>query len=117
MKKYKIPEDEYVDRHLIPQLKELVINYKPSLIFADGGEWDYDDEYWKSKQFLSWLYNESPVKDEVVVNDRFARGMPGKHGDYFSSEYKDADIDQQHPWEESRGIGGSYGYNRAENLR
>ncbi|MEE4116262.1 MAG: alpha-L-fucosidase [Marinilabiliaceae bacterium] len=116
IEKYKIPDEEYVDRHLIPQLKELVTNYKPSLLFADGGEWDYDDEYWKSRLFLSWLYNESPVKDEIVVNDRFAKGMPGKHGDYFSSEYQDADIDQQHPWEESRGIGGSYGYNRAENL-
>ena len=116
IKKYKIPDEEYVDRHLIPQMKELVIEYKPSLIFADGGEWDYDDIHWKSKEFLAWLYNESPVKDEVVVNDRFAKGMPGKHGDYYSSEYKDAELDLQHPWEESRGIGGSYGYNRAENL-
>ena len=42
--------------------------------------------------------------------------MTGKHGDYFSSEYKDADADSfQKPWEESRGIGGSYGFNRAEN--
>jgi alpha-L-fucosidase len=116
VEKYRIPEDKYVDDHLIPQLKELVINYQPSLIFADGGEWDESDKYWKTKEFLAWLYNESPVKDEVVVNDRFAKGMPGRHGDYYSSEYKDAKIDHMHPWEESRGIGGSYGYNRAENL-
>lgn len=116
VEKYKIPEDTYVDEHLIPQLKELVVNYEPSLIFADGGEWDKSEKYWKTKEFLAWLYNESSVKDEVVVNDRFARGMPGHHGDYYSSEYKDAKIDQMHPWEESRGIGGSYGYNRAENL-
>jgi len=116
VEKYKIPEEKYVDDHLIPQLKELVVNYKPSLIFADGGEWDKSEKYWKTKEFLAWLYNESPVKDEVVVNDRFARGMPGHHGDYYSSEYKDAKLDHVHPWEESRGIGGSYGYNRAENL-
>ncbi len=114
--KYKIPEDEYVDKHLIPQLKELVVEYKPSLIFADGGEWYGTENYWKTKEFLSWLYNESPVKNEVVVNDRFAKYMPGNHGDYFSSEYKDADADMfTKPWEESRGIGGSYGFNRAEN--
>lgn len=116
VEKYRIPEDKYVDEYLIPQMKELVTNYKPSLIFADGGEWDYNDKYWKSKEFLAWLYNESPVKDEVVVNDRFCKGMPGRHGDYFSSEYKDASLSSSHPWEESRGIGGSYGYNRAENL-
>ena len=114
---YKIPEDQYVDKHLIPQLKELVETYEPSLIFSDGGEWDGTEEYWKTKEFLSWLYNESPVRNEVVVNDRFAKNMPGKHGDYFSSEYKDMDESLlNHPWEESRGVGGSYGFNRAEGI-
>ncbi|ULQ55346.1 alpha-L-fucosidase [Flavihumibacter rivuli] len=116
VEKYQIPREDYVDKHLIPQLKELVVNYTPSLIFSDGGEWDESEEYLKTKEFLAWLYNESPVKNEVVVNDRFAKGMPGKHGDYFSSEYKDASIDFNHPWEESRGIGASYGLNRAENI-
>lgn len=118
VQKYKIPDDSYVDDHLNLQLRELVESYKPSLIFSDAGEWDGSAEFWKTKEFLSWLYNESPVKDEVVVNDRFAKGMPGKHGDYFSSEYKDMKegVDPCHPWEESRGIGGSYGYNRAENI-
>ncbi|WP_430968794.1 alpha-L-fucosidase [Spongiimicrobium sp. 2-473A-2-J] len=115
--RHKIPEDEYVDRHLMPQLKELVETYEPSLIFSDGGEWDGKEEYWKTKEFLSWLYSESPVKNEVVVNDRFAKNMPGNHGDYFSSEYKDVDESRlDHPWEESRGIGGSYGFNRAEGI-
>ena len=101
----------------MPQLKELVVNYQPSLIFSDGGEWDGTDDYWKTKEFLSWLYNDSPVKNEVVVNDRFAKDMPGNHGDYYSSEYKDMEgANADHPWEESRGIGGSYGFNRAENI-
>jgi len=115
--KYRIPEERYVDDHLHFQLKELVNNYQPSLIFFDAGEWEGDENYWKSREFLSWLYSESPVKDEVVVNDRFFKGMPGNHGDYFSSEYKDADgLGGDHPWEESRGIGGSYGFNRDENI-
>lgn len=116
VKKYKIPENEYVDKHLLPQLYELVTAYKPSLIFSDGGEWDSSEDSLKTKEFLAWLYNESPVKNEIVVNDRFAKGMPGRHGDYFSSEYGDANLRDGHLWEESRGIGGSYGYNRAENL-
>ena len=27
----------------------------------------------KSVEFLKWLYNESPVKDVVVVNDRWGK--------------------------------------------
>jgi alpha-L-fucosidase len=117
VEKYRIPLDRYVDEHLLPQLRELVGKYRPSLIFADGGEWDFGEDFWKTKEFLAWLYNEAPNRDEVVVNDRWCKGMPGNHGDYFSSEYQDTDaVEKDHPWEESRGIGGSYGFNRAENL-
>lgn len=113
--KYGVDLDTYVNEICNPQLRELVLNYKPSVIFTDAGEWTYDDEFWKTKDFLSWLYNDSPVKDEIVVNDRFFKGMPGKHGDYVTSEYADAEVGSR-PWEENRGMGGSYGYNRAENL-
>ncbi|MFC1639388.1 alpha-L-fucosidase [Gemmatimonadota bacterium] len=117
MERYGIPIDRYVDDHVIPQLEELVLRYAPAVIFSDAGEWDHDEEFWRTKDFLAWLYNNAPNKDEVVVNDRWARGMPGNHGDYFSSEYQDADgIGVDHPWEESRGMGRSYGYNRAENI-
>ena len=117
VRKYRIPKDRYVDEHIIPQLKELVMQYQPAVIFSDGGEWDFNEDYWQTKEFLAWLYNNAPNKEEVVVNDRWAKGVPGSHGDYYSSEYKDADaVGRHHPWEESRGIGGSYGFNRAENL-
>lgn len=115
--KFGIPEKDYPDEILLPQLKELVQNYQPCLIFSDGGEWDLSEEYSQTKEFLSWLYNEAPNKDEVVVNDRFFKGMPGEHGDYYSTEYNDKEgFGEHHPWEESRGIGKSYGFNRAEQL-
>ena len=116
--KYGIPEDRYIDNHMIPQLKELVAAYQPAVIFGDAGEWDRTASEWKTLDFLAWLYNSAPNRDEVVVNDRFGKDMPGRHGDYFSSEYQDADdvVGTFHPWEESRGIGGSYGFNRDENI-
>jgi alpha-L-fucosidase len=115
--KYRIPADKYVDEHLIPQLKELVSKYRPSLIFGDAGEWDRTAAEWKTLDFLAWLYNSAPNRQEVVVNDRFGKDMPGRHGDYFSSEYQDAGgMGVLHPWEESRGVGGSYGFNRDENI-
>jgi alpha-L-fucosidase len=117
MDRHGIPPDRYVDDHVLPQLRELVNWYQPAVIFSDAGEWDEDEHYWKTKEFLAWLYNEAPNKDEVVVNDRWAKGMVGQHGDYYSSEYQDLEgVGSHHPWEESRGMGRSYGYNRAENI-
>jgi alpha-L-fucosidase len=117
MDRYGIPPDRYVRDHVLLQLRELIEDYQPALLFADGGEWDEDESYWGTKEFLAWLYNNAPNRDEVVVNDRWAKNMPGCHGDYYSSEYRDTDVvGPDHPWEESRGIGRSYGYNRAEEV-
>jgi len=117
VEKYGLEPEVYAAEICQPQLKELVLKYQPSLIFSDAGEWLYDEEFWKSREFLAWLYSESPSKGDVVVNDRWCKGSPAHHGDYFSSEYKDTEaVGKSHPWEESRGVGGSYGFNRAENL-
>lgn len=115
VKKYGLPKEQYLKEILQPQLYELVNAYKPSVIYSDGGEWDLTEEESQTRSFLTWLYDESPVKDKVVVNDRFYKGMPGEHGDYYSTEYQDKQVDG-HPFEESRGVGKSYGYNRAEKL-
>ncbi len=117
---YKSDVNKYVDTHMIPQMKDLVNSYKPDILWTDG-EWDHPSEVWKSTEFLAWLYNDSPVKDEVVVNDRWGKETRSKHGGIYTTEY---DLVHEgvmtetlsHPWEECRGIGGSFGYNRNENL-
>ncbi len=115
--KYGHNPDSYVDKQMIPQLKELVTLYQPEIIFSDG-EWDYPADYWKSTEFLKWLYNNAPNKETVVVNDRWGKDIRGNHGGYYTSEYasEKEQLGSSHYWEESRGIGGSYGFNRAENL-
>jgi alpha-L-fucosidase len=105
----------YVEKHMIPQFKDVVTRYKPAIIFSDG-EWDMPAENWKSPELLAWLYNESPVKDEVIVNDRWGAGARHHHGGYFTTEYGAGMPDASHPWEENRGMGFSYGYNRGEPL-
>jgi len=101
----------------LPQMKELVTRYRPDVLWTDG-EWDYPWETWRGPEFLSWLYNESPVGDTVVVNDRWGKGFRGKCGDYYTTEYDDGPSGEQsnHPWEECRGIGNSFGYNRFETV-
>lgn len=112
--------DRYVDEHMLPQLKDLTLRYSPDVIWADG-EWEQPSRVWKSEDFLAWLFNESPVRDEVVVNDRWGAETRGVHGSFYTTEYglvHDAVSDEvfQHPWEECRGIAGSFGFNRNENL-
>ncbi len=105
----------YIREHMTPQFKDLVTRYKPSLIFADG-EWDLPSTDWGSPALLSWLFNESASKDDVVVNDRWGKDSRHKHGGYWTTEYTAGASGMDHPWEESRGMGFSYGYNRAERL-
>jgi alpha-L-fucosidase len=111
----------YVDQHMIPQMKDLVTRYTPDILWTDG-EWDKTSKDWKSEEFLSWLYNDSPVKDKIVVNDRWGSETRSKHGGFYTTEYgligDKEGIDNQvpHPWEECRGIGTSFGYNRTEDL-
>ncbi len=116
---YRENVDRYVTEHLLPQLKDLVTRYHPSLIFADG-EWDYPSSVWRSQEFLAWLFNESPVKDEVVVNDRWGKETRSLHGGYFTSEYGQVGGGKQlgkgRKWEENRGMGSSFGYNRNEDI-
>jgi alpha-L-fucosidase len=105
----------YVKEHMTPQFKDLVTRYKPAIIFSDG-EWEQPSSEWHSPELLAWLYNESPVKDDVVVNDRWGKDTRHKHGGYWTTEYTPGLTGMDHPWEESRGMGFSYGYNRAERL-
>lgn len=106
---------KFVDQHMFPQFKDLVTRYHPSVIFSDG-EWAEPSETWRSAELLAWLYNDSPVKDKVVVNDRWGKESRHKHGGYYTTEYGAGLPGADHAWEENRGMGFSYGYNRNENL-
>lgn len=105
----------YVAEHMIPQFKDVVTRYEPAIIFSDG-EWDLPSQDWQSEALLAWLFNESPSRAEVVINDRWGKDCRHKHGGYYTTEYAAGMKDAAHPWEESRGMAFSYGYNRAETI-
>ncbi|HEY5967764.1 MAG TPA: alpha-L-fucosidase [Chitinophagaceae bacterium] len=110
---WKSDPKKYATEHVWPQMKELINNYQPEVFWTDG-DWDAPAETWKSQEFLAWLYNESPVKDKVIVNDRWGAGIRFNHGGIYTPEYQPNLDFEDHDWEESRGMGYSYGYNREE---
>jgi len=110
---WKFDPARYAADHAMPQLYDLVQRYQPWVVWADG-DWDATPETWQSPKFLAWLYNQSAVRDRVVVNDRWGSGGRFKHGGVYTPEYQPNVDFEDHAWEESRGMGASYGYNRAE---
>lgn len=107
--------DSFVTEHFHPKFKEVVSRYKPWSIFLDG-DWEMSGKKWRNTELANWLYLESPVKDVVVVNDRWGSSR-GTNGDVFESEYGYGKWSSpEHPWQEDRGIGQSYGYNREEDI-
>jgi len=87
--------------------------YKPSLIWSDG-EWEADADYWNSTAFIDWLYTKSPVKDEIVVNNRWGAKGSGPPGDYKSLENQEKIIyRQKFKWENAVPVDSkSWGFRR-----
>ena len=101
---------KYVEEYMIPQFKELISTYKPSVIFTDG-EWLNTADQWHAKELISWYYNE--VGNEAIVNDRWGNGAD--YG-FRTPEYSSGITLTDRPWAECRGIGRSFGLNRNEPL-
>jgi alpha-L-fucosidase len=80
---WKVDKSKYAIEHVWPQMKDLINTYKPDVFWTDG-DWDASDSVWKSKEFLAWMYNESPVKDKVVTYDRWGGDVRFHHGEVFT---------------------------------
>ncbi|XP_045519882.1 tissue alpha-L-fucosidase-like isoform X2 [Pieris brassicae] len=107
----------YPTTKLWPDIKQLVNDYRPSVLWSDG-DWEAFDAYWNSTDLLAWLYNDSPVKDEIVVNDRWGIGIPCHHGDFYNcaDRYNPGTL-QPHKWENAFTVDSkSWGYRRNMNL-
>ncbi|HYG23766.1 MAG TPA: alpha-L-fucosidase [Verrucomicrobiae bacterium] len=109
-------QKQYATEHMHPQFKDVVTRYSPSIIFSDG-EWDISSSDWRSPELLAWLFNESPSRHDVVINDRWGKKERHQNGGYFTTEYGAGLPDASHPWEENRGMGYSFGYSRTEQLK
>lgn len=115
---YDDDKPRYVDEVMIPQIKELITTYEPEVFWPDG-EWNHPDTLWRSTEILEWIYENSPDV-EIVVNDRWGKGLRGQTGDFSTTEYgslgnsSEKGMRKARPFEECRGIGHSFAFNRAE---
>lgn len=97
------PESEAYGRYAFAQIHELIDRYKPELLWNDI-DWPKTGN---ALQVEADYYNAVP---DGVIDDRFGIA----HADFISPEYEKLDEVSAKKWEECRGLGRSFGYNRAE---
>jgi len=102
---------QYVEQHMIPQFRELVATYRPSLLFGDG-DWDHPASTWHSAELIAWYFN--LVGEEAIVNNRWGDGSQSIG--FQTPEYSAGIARNTRPWAEARGMGRSFGLNRNETL-
>lgn len=119
-KKNNFQTQSFIKDKMMPELKELVTTYKPDIVWSDG-QFEAPCSYWNCTDFLAWLYNESPVKDQVVTNDRWGTDVLCKHGGYLTchDRYNPAEHGEKQgrKWENCMTIDQeSWGYRRNAKL-
>ena len=116
-KRHGFLTQDFVERKTMPELYQLVENYEPEVIWSDG-DWEAPDVYWNSTSFLAWLYNDSPVKRTVLVNDRWGLGVPCEHGDFYNCKDRyNPGVLLPHKWENAMTLDRqSWGYRRTMSL-
>jgi alpha-L-fucosidase len=97
------PQSTAYGQYADAQVEELIANYHPSVLWNDIN-WPKSGN---ALQVEADYYNAIP---DGVIDDRFGIA----HYDFSSPEYAKLDQISAKKWEECRGVGLSFGYNRAE---
>jgi len=104
-----IPQSDEYAAYADAHWRELVERYEPAVLWNDIG---YPEKAAPAHLFADY-YNRVP---DGVVNNRFmiGAGPGGQHHDFVTPEYTVLDHIAARKWETVRGLGGSFGFNRAE---
>jgi alpha-L-fucosidase len=97
------PQSEAYGKYADAQYRELISRYRPAVLWNDI-------DYPKSGHPLEIMAEYYDSVPDGVIDDRF--GV--KHSDFKSPEYQTLARISPTKWEECRGLGRSFGYNRAE---
>jgi alpha-L-fucosidase len=97
------PQSSAYGTYADAQIEELIAKFHPSMIWNDI-DWPKSG---KPLQLMADFYNAVP---DGVVDDRFGVS----HSDFDTPEYQVFGEVRKKKWEETRGVGLSFGYNRNE---
>ena len=97
------PQSGAYGKYASAQIHELIERYHPAVLWNDI-DWPKSGN---ALQVEADYYNAVP---DGVIDDRFGIA----HSDFTSPEYQKLDKISAKKWEECRGLGRSFGYNRAE---
>ena len=56
----------FVESKLVPQRLDLVHRFSKEILWHTDGGWMAPDQYWNNLDWLTYLYEESPLKSKVV---------------------------------------------------
>lgn len=131
-------------RYAVAQVRELIARYKPDILWNDiswptGSKRLYSlmadyyntvpegvvDDRWGTASFGRQLMSPKPMRwafDQLMkpllklpgTADSVSVPKPPPHCDFRTPEYAGFDTPQEKFWQQDRGIGGSFGYNREE---
>jgi alpha-L-fucosidase len=107
------PKDAAYNAYASLHVRDLVARYSPDVLWNDINWPDAGKRTgsWSLHELFSDYYASNP---DGVVNDRWG----DTHWDFRTSEYEAGSEKEAEPgWENCRGIGFSFGYNRAEDER
>ena len=102
----RYPSCEYVEGVVHPHVLDLVSRYGSRMLWGDG-HWGGGGSHWRSDELIAAARIIDP---RVIVNDRWWSDGPGVRSFEYRLPPEILDV----PWEMRRGLGGSFGYNRAE---
>ena len=102
------PVDDAYARYATAHVRDLIDRYRPSVIWNDIG---WPDAGREDGSLDDLLRHHREVVPDGIVNDRWGPDV----GDYRTSEYsQDTHNESGIGWENNRGLGFSFGYNRIE---
>ena len=113
--------DQYTE-YMKNQLKELIDNVDPTLIWFDG-EWEYPWTHQAGMDLYAYLRG---LKDELLINNRVDKGREGMEGitrsrifagDFATPEQRIGSFDAENPWETCMTIGDQWSWKPNDKIK
>lgn len=108
----------YLENYMKPQLKELIVNYDPEIIWFDG-EWVHDFSHEQGLELYQYVRS---LKPSIIINNRVDKGRSGMQGmnkedknyigDFGTPEQEILETTSTTDWESCMTMNDTWGYKK-----